>query len=284
MSAIRTMFLLYGRNMRQLPRIPTVLVFGIVMPIIQLLLFGTLFESMGDNPQFAFLNPGLEDQGGYRAFITPFIIFLTTFLGMANASAAFIVDLRTGYFDKLRTTPARPAQVIFARLFAEMTRVTLQALLILAIALALGAHIKTGILGGIFIVLFSVVFSMLTVGLMVTALAMKTKSDQATQSTFPLFFVLLFLTSAYVPPSLIKVDWLRWVVEHNPLTFLVDSIRTLMIGTCQGCTPYTPGAQPTGTLVATWPWADIGIAALGAVAAAGIFGYLNYRVYRGLVK
>ncbi len=269
MSAVRTMFLLFGRNLRQMPRIPTVLVFGIVMPIIQLLLFGTLFESMGDNPQFALLNPGVE----YRAYITPFIIFLTTFLGMANASAALIVDLRTGYFDKLRTTPARPAQVIIARLMAEMVRVTLQACLILGIALLLGAQVKTGILGGLFIVGFAVVFSTLTVGLMVTALAMKTKSDQATQSTFPLFFVLLFLTTAYVPLDLIKVDWLRWIIEHNPLTFLVDSIRVLMIGENQ-----------SGTMVAVWPWQDMAIAAGGALAIGAIFAFLNYRVYRSLVK
>ena len=97
MSTLRNMGLLYMRNLRQAPRIPVVLVFGIVMPVIQLLLFGSLFESITKLPAFQQAWPDVN----YRAYIAHAIILLTTFLGMANASAALLVDLRTGYFDKL---------------------------------------------------------------------------------------------------------------------------------------------------------------------------------------
>lgn len=269
MSNVRVMGLLYLRNLRQAPRIPTVLVFGIVMPIIQLLLFGNLFAVMSDSPQFGQSYPGVE----YIAYIAPAIILLTAFLGMANASAALIVDLRTGYFDKLRTTPARPAQVIVARLLAEMTRVTLQATLILLIALLMGAEIRSGFLGGMAIVAVSVLFSAMTVGLLVTALAMKTKSDQATQSAFPLFFILIFLSSAYVPKEQIKNDILRRVVDFNPVDYLIQAVRQLTIG-----------VNEAGTMVARWPVGDIAIAMAASVVLAALLALLNLRIYRNMVR
>ncbi|HEX2066497.1 MAG TPA: ABC transporter permease, partial [Candidatus Thermoplasmatota archaeon] len=192
MNALRVFGLMYLRNLRQFPRIPVVLVFGIVMPVIQLLLFGNLFSSIANQPQFQQAYPGVT----YESFIVPAVLLFTIFVGMANSSAALIVDLRTGYFDKLRTTPARPAVILGARMAAEMTRVALQGLLVLLIALAFGASVKAGVPGAVVMILLATVFSACVAGLGVMALALKTKSDQATQSAFPLFFVLMFLSSA----------------------------------------------------------------------------------------
>ncbi|HLF17225.1 MAG TPA: ABC transporter permease [Candidatus Thermoplasmatota archaeon] len=267
MSTLRNMGLLYMRNLRQAPRIPVVLVFGIVMPVIQLLLFGSLFQNVTELPAFTTSYPDVH----YRAYIAPAIILLTTFLGMANASAALLVDLRTGYFDKLRTTPARPHQVIVARLLAEMTRVTLQALLILFISLALGATVKTGVLGAIVMVLLCVFFSACTVGLLVTALAMKTKSDQATQSSFPLFFILIFLSTAYQAKEALP-DWLARVVKYNPVDYLIRAVRELMIGANEG-----------GHMVASWPMGQILIAVAASTVAAALLALLNLRIYRRMV-
>lgn len=269
MSSVRAMGLLYLRNLRQAPRIPTVLVFGIVMPVIQLVLFGSLFSGVADQPPFQAAYPGVT----YEAFIAPAIILLTAFLGMANASAALIVDLRTGYFDKLRTTPARPGQVIVARLLAEMTRVTLQATLILLISLLMGATVITGFLGALVMILMVVVFSACTVGLLVTALAMKTKSDQATQSSFPLFFVLIFLSTAYVAKETITKDWLKAIIDVNPVNYLIEAVRTLMIG-----------ANENGVMVVSWPVGQLAIALGASIAIAVLLAFLNYRIYRHMVK
>src|SRR5882724_9114667 len=122
MGEIRNFWLMYTRNIRQFPRIPIVLVFGIVMPIIQLLLFGNLFSGVTKLPAYTQFYPDVK----YQSYIVPAVLLFTIFVGMANSSAALIVDLRTGYFDKLRTTPARPWQIFTARMFAEMTRVALQ--------------------------------------------------------------------------------------------------------------------------------------------------------------
>jgi ABC-2 type transport system permease protein len=263
-ETIRNFGLMYARNMRQMPRIPVVLVFGIVMPIVQLLLFGSLFESVTKLPAFANEYPGVN----YRAYIAPAIMLFTVFVGMANSTAALIVDLRTGYFDKLRTTPARPGQVIVARLCAEMTRVFGQGLLVLLLSLALGATVKSGVLGAFVMLALATVFSGMTAGLAVMALSMKTRSDQATQSAFPLFFVLLFLSSAFQAKDAMP-SWLQHVVEWNPVNYLIEVLRELMIG-----------KNVNGVMELSWPWLDMLIVLAVSVLAAVLLGLLNLRVYR----
>lgn len=269
MSAIRTFGILYMRNIRQIPRIPVVLVFGIVMPVIQLLLFGNIFSAIGDNPGFQLAYPNVE----YLTYLAPSIIMLTTFLGMANASAALLSDLRTGYFDKLRTTPAKPGAIIVARLLAEMTRVTAQALIILGLALLAGGEVASGFLGGVAMVVLCVLFSACTVGLLVTALSMKTKSDQATQSAFPLFFILIFLSSAYVPTDQIKNDIIRTIIQYNPVDFLIQAVRELMVG-----------VNNNGVMEASWPIDKIGIVLGASALAAVLLGLLNRKVYRTSIE
>lgn len=268
MSTLRTFGLMYGRNIRQFPRIPVVLVFGIVMPVIQLLLFGNLFSSIAKQPAFQAAYPGVE----YESFIVPAVLLFTIFVGMANSSAALIVDLRTGYFDKLRTTPAQPWIVLTARMFAEMTRVAAQGLLVLLIAIAFGASVKSGVVGAFFMIALATVFSACIAGLGVMALALKTKSDQATQSAFPLFFVLMFLSSAFQAKELIDKEWLRNVVNVNPVNYLVEVLRQLMIG-----------ANVGGVMVADYPWDKIGIVLAASAVAALLFGLLNRRVYKTMV-
>jgi len=269
MSAVKNLWLMYARNVRQFPRIPIVLVFGIVMPVIQLILFGNLFSgAVTKNPTFPINYPGVN----YQSFIVPGVLLFTIFVGMANSSAALIVDLRTGYFDKLRTTPARPWQIFVARMLAESTRVALQGTLVLLIAIAFGASVISGIPGAILMILVATFFSACVSGLGVMALAMKTKSDQATQSAFPLFFVAMFLSTAFTAKELIDKEWLRNVIDYNPVDFLVRSLRELMIG-----------VNENGTMVEHYPWDKIGVVMGASVVGAMVFGLLTYRVYKSSV-
>jgi ABC-2 type transport system permease protein len=258
MTSMANFFRLYGRNMRQMPRIPTVLVFGIVMPVIQLFLFGSIFSSTTQVPG----NPYADVE--YYAYIAPAIILLTTFLGMANSSAALLVDLRTGYFDKLRTTPVSAGAVLTARVLAEMTRVAVQAIIIFTLAMFLGATVKTGFIGAVVIIVLAVLFSALTTGLMSLALAMKTRSDQATQSAFPLFFIFIFLSTAYMPEPLLP-DWLQTAIKFNPIDYLIQGLRSLMLD----------------------GWADaaenLGIAIAIMIPITALLVFVNWRAFRRTV-
>ena len=116
MNPIRTTLILYVRNLKQYKRLPAVLAFSFVVPIIQYLLFSNLFNSLADVPG----NPYASYP--YYLYITPAIIILTATFGSVNSSAALLMDLNTGYFEKLRATPAGLVPQVVARFMSEFTR------------------------------------------------------------------------------------------------------------------------------------------------------------------
>jgi ABC-type multidrug transport system permease subunit len=153
-----------------------------------------------------------------------------------------------------------------------MTRVFFQGLLVLLLSLALGASVITGILGAFVMLLLATFFSGCTAGLAVMALSMKTKSDQATQSAFPLFFVALFLSSAFQTIEAMP-DWLQTVVKYNPVNYLIEVLRQLMVG-----------VNRDGVMVAEWPVVDMLIVLGVSLVAAVLLGLLNMRVYKSSVE
>ncbi len=59
--------------------------------------------------------------------------------------------------------------------------------------------------------------------------ALRTGSGEAVQGMFPLFFVLLFLSSMNLPRNLIQTDWFQTVATYNPVSYLVEGIRSLLV-------------------------------------------------------
>ena len=92
---LSTIMTLYIRNLKQYRRLPAVLAFSFIVPVIQYIIFSNLFNSLSDVPG----NP--YGDYPYYMYITPAIIILTAIFGSVNSSAALLVDLNTGYFDKL---------------------------------------------------------------------------------------------------------------------------------------------------------------------------------------
>ena len=71
-------------------------------------------------------------------------------------------------------------------------------------------------------------FGIGVVGNLVVALAFKTKSEQAVQAVFPLFFVAVFMSTAYVPKVLLP-DWLQSAVDYNPSEYLIRAVRGIFL-------------------------------------------------------
>src|SRR5207302_7118093 len=59
--------------------------------------------------------------------------------------------------------------------------------------------------------------------------ALRTGSGEAVQGMFPVFFVFLFLSSMSLPRNLIQTDWFREVATYNPISYLIEAIRSLLI-------------------------------------------------------
>ena len=62
-----------------------------------------------------------------------------------------------------------------------------------------------------------------------TFVALRAGTGEAVQGFFPLFFVLLFLSSASLPRNLIELDWFRTIATYNPVSYLVEGMRSLVI-------------------------------------------------------
>lgn len=257
MNSTHATFLLTLRALRQFPRLPAVLVFSMMPPILQFLLFGSIFSSVTRLPDFPTTN--------YYEYLAPAVVFFTTVIGIANAGVALSEDFQNRYFLKLLLAPINMWSILLGRLLSDGVRIYLQAGVILLLALLFKAEVGTGVLGALLMLLLATMFSIFTVGVLVTNVALRTKSSQAVQAVFPLFFILIFLTTAFLPADQIESDVLKAIIAGNPAEYVVHALQGLM-------------------LESTFDWAEIGLATgiTGAFAVVGILlTRLNFRsVYR----
>lgn len=213
---------LVKRALVQFPRIPSVLVFSMVPPIIQFLLFGSIFGNLPESiPTFPTDN--------YYEYLAPAIVFFTCVIGVMNAGIALTRDFHSGYFQKVLLAPVNRWSLLLGRLFADGVRVFLQAGLILLLALAFGARVETGLPGALLMLLMATLFSLFTVGVLVANVALKTKSDEAVQAIFPVFFILLFLTTAFLPKESISSDLVKTLIDLNPAEYVIGPMQDLMM-------------------------------------------------------
>lgn len=210
------------RALVQFPRMPSVLVFSMVPPIVQLVLFGAIF---GDLPESVPTFP----TDNYYAYLAPAMVFFTTMIGIANAGMALVRDFRDGYFRKLLLAPINRWAILLGRLFADGVRVYLQAGVILALSLAFGARVETGWLGAFLMLFLSTMFSIFTVGVLVANVGLRTKNEEAVQSIFPIFFIAFFMTTAFLPKASIGSDIVVDLIELNPAEYVIRPMRELML-------------------------------------------------------
>jgi ABC-2 type transport system permease protein len=98
----------------------------------------------------------------------------------------------------------------------------------LAVGLIAGVTVKAGV-GGALLLLALAVFFALGFSAIGTLMAARTGSSEAVQGLFPLLFVFLFLSSMSLPRNLIEVHWFRTVATWNPVSYLVEALRSLVI-------------------------------------------------------
>jgi ABC-2 type transport system permease protein len=254
MSLWRPTWLLTKRAVVQLPRLPAVLVFSMVPPLMQFLIFGSLFESLPE------LNPAAFPTTNYYEYLAPAIVFFTAVIGIANAGIALVNDFQNGYFQKLLLAPINMWAVLLGRLLSDGARVFAQSAVILALSLLFGARVETGILGALLMLALGTLFAIFTVGVLLANVALKTKSEQAVQAIFPVFFILIFLTTAFLPEKSIGSEPIKAIIKGNPAEYVVSPMQDLMM--------------------VGYNWGEIGLA-FAIIAGFAILGVtltrLNYR-------
>jgi ABC-2 type transport system permease protein len=104
----------------------------------------------------------------------------------------------------------------------------IQAAFYIAVGLIIGVDFAAGALGILALFGFAAVIS-ISFGALGVFLALRTGSAEAIQGLFPLLFVFLFLSSMNTPRNLIGIDWFRFVATANPVSYLIECVRSLII-------------------------------------------------------
>jgi ABC-2 type transport system permease protein len=196
--------------------------------IVPSLLFPMLFFSINANGLDAASKiPGFPTDS-YLDFAFAFPLIQASLFGAITAGADLARDIESGFFDRLSLTPMRPVALLGGMLTGVVTLGFLQGVVFLAVGTLMGVDVRSGFFGMVVIVLLTVLVA-LGFGGIGAILAIKTGSVEAVESAFPLFFVAIFLSSINLPRDLIEQDWFRFIATINPISYLVEGIRSLVI-------------------------------------------------------
>jgi ABC-2 type transport system permease protein len=234
----------FWREMKKLTRQKSRILMAIVQPVVWLVLMGNTMSGLTNNPMAA----KMLGTGNYLDFMTPGVMIMTALFGGVFGGTSILWDRRLGFLNKMLTAPIHRAAIPVGKLAALVVQTVFQALLIVIIALLLGVHISTGILGIIFLLMLSSLFGLIMGGVSLS-LAAVLRSHEALFAIMNFFTMPLIFTSNAMFPTSAMPEWLRWIAKFNPLSYAVGPMRTVA----------TQG----------WVWRDIwpGVLALVIIAA-----------------
>jgi ABC-2 type transport system permease protein len=217
---VRQVGVLARRSVVRTLRQPAMVVPSVLFPLILLSIYASGLDSATDLPGFP--------TDSYLQFALA-ITFVQGALFSANSAGGNIAsDIESGFMNRLALTPLRRFALMLGQLAGIVALGLIQAITFLTVGLAFGAGIEAGVAGALVIVVFSLLVS-LAFGCIGAFVALRAGSSEAVQGVFPLFFAALFLSSMSLPRDLIENDWFRTVADWNPVSYMLECIRSLMI-------------------------------------------------------
>jgi ABC-2 type transport system permease protein len=208
------------RSVVRTSRQPAAVVFPLIFPVMLLLVNSGGLKASTKLPGFP------TESFVAFALAVPFIqgaIFSTM-----NAGTDLAKDIQTGFLNRLSLTSMRGSALIAGQLAGVVILGLVQAAFYIAVGLIVGVDFAAGVFGILTLFGFAAVVS-ISFGALGVFLALRTGSGEAIQGLFPLLFVFLFLSSMNTPRNLIGVDWFRFVATVNPVSYLIEGVRSLII-------------------------------------------------------
>jgi ABC-2 type transport system permease protein len=216
---VTEILLLGRRSVREIFRFPEA-----TIPVLFIPLFFLAVNIGQVSETFPSTTPFLEGQS-YVAFQLP--VSLLFAVATAISGLALVTEIDLGYFDKLLVAPIRRSSIIFGRLAADLVRGLGGSTIVLLAGLAFGAHMESGVLGAVVLVILSALFGVAYAGFGVLV-ALRTRNVQATNTSFILFFPLLFLTPNFVPFDRLA-PLMEALARANPVSYVIEGLRSLVI-------------------------------------------------------
>ena len=197
-------------------RQPASWVFGGLFPLLIAAVSASAF-SRATNLQ------GFPDAESFLQFLLPGTIIQGVLFGSINGSTDLALDIENGFFDRLLASPVSRSVILVSRLAGAAVYGGLVTVVYVAVFWAFGAGVRGGPAGVLVMVVLSMVMAV-GVGGFGAALGLRTGSAEAVGNSFPLFFILLFVSSAFFPVALMT-GWYKAVAQVNPVTHVIDAAR-----------------------------------------------------------
>ena len=171
--------------------------------------------------------PGFPEVQNFLSFMLAGAMIQSTLLAGNSGGIALAVDIEMGFTDRLLAAPISRFAIVLGRLAGTAALAGLSAIWFIVVGLIFGASIQEGVPGALLMIFF-VVLSGVAFGGIGASVALRTGSASVVQGLFPIVFVILFLSSAFFPETLM-LEPAASVAEYNPLSFIVEGIRDPVI-------------------------------------------------------
>ncbi len=205
------------RNLTQIPRIPEELIFSTIQPVIFVLLFRYVFGG------------AIAVQGTtYVNYLMAGIFAQTVIFGSTTTGIGLANDIQKGLVDRFRSLPMAKSAVLTGRTLSDLVRNVIVVAIMWIVGLLVGFRPQgtflelAGAVGMLLFVSFAFSWISATIGLAVSSV------EAAQSAGFIWLFPLTFASSAFVPTKSMP-DWLRAFAEHQPVSLVVDAVRSLLL-------------------------------------------------------
>jgi len=145
-----------------------------------------------------------------------------------NAGTDLARDVQTGFINRLALTALRDWALLTGQLAGAVVLGIVQVLFYIAVGLASGVEFESGPAGIAVLLVYGAIVS-LSFGALGAWLAFRTGSGETIQALFPVLFVFLFISSMNTPRDLIGVEWFRIAATLNPVSYMIECVRSLII-------------------------------------------------------
>jgi ABC-2 type transport system permease protein len=208
------------RSVVRTSRQRALLIFPMIFPLILFAINGSALSAATRIPGFPTHN--------YRDFLIAMPFIQGAMFVSISAGVDLARDIEGGFFNRLAMTPLRGEALLMGQLGGAILLGIIQAIVYLLVGVATGVTFVSGVAGAIVLLALSVLISSAFASLG-ALLALRFGTGEAVQGIFPLLFVTIFLSSASLPRDLIKTTWFRDVATYNPVSYLLEALRSLVI-------------------------------------------------------
>jgi ABC-2 type transport system permease protein len=208
------------RSVLQTLRQPALVIPPIVFPLVLLAVNAGGLDAATAIPGFP--------TDAYLDFALAFPFIQNAVFASINAGGNLARDVESGFLKRLALTPMQRAALLVGHLAGVMVVALISALLYVAVGFIAGVDYRAGA-GGVVVLVGLAMLISLGFASLGAFVGLRTGSGEAVQGFFPLFFVALFLSSMSLPRDLIEQEWFRTIATYNPVSYLIESVRSLVI-------------------------------------------------------